>query len=774
MTDVTGAVVDRRAIDWDAVLARVPTSRDRALLESLRFIDRASETAAPSPRPTPIPRTPRIVRPLIALAAAQTAACLTAVALAFANGEGTSGRTSQVIVAASFAASSVLLGLRSASDARSLLLLAAFTAAASAFARAPAGVLPPEYSAWTAPLARGLYPESFIPACLWQFALGFPAGPRFTAFDLLARRATIVAWTIGAALFGVNVLAERLRVEPGVAGALLRNDPGNAFWTVFALLAVPAILAVVARGRSGRRTDRRALARLAQAIAVGAGPLLVCGLARAALPGFDRWLLAAGPAERAWIDNVILTGLALMPVMGAIAIVVDRTLRPHPLFRSTRSRLRDTLELRGFGRGSADRDRLVSAMERINRARGPRETAAQLAGELHDGVGATRVRVLSAVSDGPFRDADGTITLARESAIGSLLTSASRPIDLSPDGSVFRLLPRHDRGWLATHDIELAAPVRHADGAVPAIVLIGGQPADRPFTKRDAWLVAALTAAAAAVWTIDPADPSGEPAWECGACGRVADGRPLPCECAKPPALAALPHHISGKFVVERRLGAGGMGVVYLARDTSLDRPVALKTLPDLSDRSVARLREEARAMARLNHSSLATLYGLEVWRRTPILVVEYLPGGTLARRIANGPFSRAAVVSLGLSVAGAMEYMHGHGVLHRDVKPSNIAFTAAGAPKLLDFGLVAVGDSLAGTPAYLPPEAFRDAAPGPAFDLWALALTLREAAGNEAGSALTAFFERALALDRADRYQSAAEMRSALESLSAAADRRD
>jgi hypothetical protein len=537
---------------------------------------------------------------------------------------------------------------------------------ASAFARSPAATLPPEYIAWIAPVTRGIYPESFIPACLWQFALAFPAGPRFTAFDFLARRVTVITWAAGAVLFAVNVAAERGGVDPGAAGALLRNDPGNAFWNVFGVLTVPAILAVIARARGGAMADRRALARFVQAIAVGAGPLLVCGLARMAVPRFDRWLLAAGPSERAWIDNVILTALALTPVMSALAIVVDRTLRPRPLFRSTRSRLRDALELRGFGRGGDDRDRLVSAIERINRGRGPRETAARLARELHEGVGATRVHVLSAASKGSFADAGAEVSLASNSAIGPLLRSASRPIDLSPDGAAFRLLPQEDRAWLVRHDIQLAAALKHADGTMPGIVLVGGRPAERPFTKRDSWLVAALTTAAAAVWTIDPGDPSGEAAWECNGCGAVADCRPVPCGCDSPPALAALPHRVSGKFIIERRIGAGGMGVVYLGRDTTLDRLVALKTLPDLRDGAVSRLRKEARAMASLNHESLATLYGLEVWRRTPVLVVEYLPGGTLAQQLAGGPLSPAAALSLGVAVARALEYMHARRMLRQ------------------------------------------------------------------------------------------------------------
>src|SRR5258708_19166290 len=100
------------------------------------------------------------------------------------------------------------------------------------------------------------------------------------------------------------------------------------------------------------------------------------------------------------------------------------------------------------------------------------------------------------------------------------------------------------------------------------------------------------------------------------------------------------------------------MGVVYLAHDTALDRDVALKTLPNLRPHRVERLRDEARAMAALNHESLATLYGLASWRGTPILVVEYFPKGTLATRLSRAPLSPGATVALGVRLAPALAYM--------------------------------------------------------------------------------------------------------------------
>jgi serine/threonine protein kinase len=144
--------------------------------------------------------------------------------------------------------------------------------------------------------------------------------------------------------------------------------------------------------------------------------------------------------------------------------------------------------------------------------------------------------------------------------------------------------------------------------------------------------------------------------------------------------------------------------------------------------------------MARVSHPALATIYGVETWRYTPILLVELLEGGTLAARLRGGQVLEwPAVVDLGLRVARGLGALHGAGLLHRDVKPSNIGFTAGGEPKLLDLGIAelfeAMADGtaqdrrLAGTLAYLPPEAFRGEPPGPLFDVWGLSVTLVEAA---------------------------------------------
>ncbi|PYR58146.1 MAG: hypothetical protein DMF85_11570 [Acidobacteria bacterium] len=476
--------------------------------------------------------------------------------------------------------------------------------------------------------------------------------------------------------------------------------------------------------------------------------------------------------------------------------------------------------LRGFRRTPDHRERLADAVERVRLARGRREIAVVTARAVCDAVRADSARLLIESGDGSFTDSFGQVTpLRADAAVTRILRESRTALDLAPEHTLRALLPAADRDWIAENGLHLVVPLEHRDGTIAAVLAVGAKEDGGAFDRRDRWLVTTLTSAAAGAWDAaaaaaanttpspgDVADSAGdEAAFECVACGIVAGAKPLPCGCDDPPALASLPHRLAAKFLIERRIGAGAMGVVYLARDTTLGREVALKTLPDLRDDGVRRLREEAHAMAALNHEALATLYGLERWRRTPVLVVEYFPNGTLARRLAGGGMPAPAVVDIGVRLAEGLRYMHANGVLHRDVKPSNIALASSGAPKLLDFGLATVigaasrGAVLrghpAGTPAYLAPEARAGATPGPGFDLWALSVVLLEAAigwnpfaaarparllrralyvdlatisapAPAAATVLTAFFARALAPRPDDRFQTAHDLRAALEPL--------
>ena len=175
---------------------------------------------------------------------------------------------------------------------------------------------------------------------------------------------------------------------------------------------------------------------------------------------------------------------------------------------------------------------------------------------------------------------------------------------------------------------------------------LGHKRSELPFNADDRQLLTAVAASVALV--IDRrllADRRGRDgrsaaddqpaAQECIRCGRVHPRSAAQCRrCGGDLRDSLLPTHLVGKLAVDRRIGAGGMGVVYKGHDLTLDRVVALKTLPRLSAGEAAQLRREARAMASVVHPHLAQIYGAESWRGAPVLVLEHLPGGTLADRV--------------------------------------------------------------------------------------------------------------------------------------------
>src|ERR1035441_4999090 len=153
-----------------------------------------------------------------------------------------------------------------------------------------------------------------------------------------------------------------------------------------------------------------------------------------------------------------------------------------------------------------------------------------------------------------------------------------------------------------------------------------------------------------------------------------------------------------GPYEILSAIGAGGMGEVYKARDTRLDRIVAIKVLPThLAGRSELRERfeREAKTIASLNHPHICTLYDTGHQDDTDFLVMEYIEGETLARRLVKGPLPLVQVLQYAVEIADALDKAHRKGITHRDLKPGNIMLTKAGA-KLLDFGLAKLRQDVA------------------------------------------------------------------------------
>ena len=305
---------------------------------------------------------------------------------------------------------------------------------------------------------------------------------------------------------------------------------------------------------------------------------------------------------------------------------------------------------------------------------------------------------------------------------------------------------------------------------------------ERPPAERDAFLAAAtgdddaLRREVASLLTSDTSNVS------------FLDRLPVARESGHADLLAALPASMDqtlqypvltlgrrvGPYEMVAPLGAGAMGEVYRARDTTLNRDVALKVLPEPfaadADR-LARFTREAHVLAALNHPNIATIYGLEESNGTRALVLELVDGPTLADRIARGPLALDEALTIARQIADALDAAHEKGIIHRDLKPANIKIDGNGVVKVLDFGLAKVWDgtpqadlaasprltatdigerTILGTPAYMSPEQARGKPLDKRTDIWSFGcvlyemLTGRQAfAGETVSDTIAAILER-------------------------------
>lgn len=483
----------------------------------------------------------------------------------------------------------------------------------------------------------------------------------------------------------------------------------------------------------------------------------------------------------------IFTGLQLLLLI-ASAMVGMAALRYRKV-------LMDSIDRHFFREQYDARQTLTLLVERIRAANSVTDLASLLGREVDMALHPESISLMSfeprlgLLADPKVRSR----RLDASSALATLIASAADPlpVDLEDPRSPLTRLPENDRHWLVDSGFRLLVPILARDGSLLGLIGLGEKKSGLPFLKEDRQLLRAIASSAAWVLELEQSRSTGssgrswqepaegeaalpfpdpaagaELARECPQCGRLYASYTVFCTtCSRRLEPSHVPYVLPGKFRFERRIGIGGMGVVYRGTDLALGRPVAVKTLRRVSPEDAMRLRREARTAAAVSHQHLAPVYGMETWQGTPMLVMELLEGGTLSQRIEKGRLDAAEAIALGVAMCDALEHLHASDILHRDIKPSNIGYTRDGTPKLMDFGIarvmfdlrrdlepapaddaaedsallpptslwhrtpsaMTVSKQLVGTLAYLSPEALNGEPADTSFDLWGLAIVLYE-----------------------------------------------
>ncbi len=343
--------------------------------------------------------------------------------------------------------------------------------------------------------------------------------------------------------------------------------------------------------------------------------------------------------------------------------------------------------------------------------------------------------------------------LPAESKLLSLVRLLGKPLEVphTESGWLQQQLPHEETEFLRRARIDLLVPIATSPERAEALLALGAKRSEEPYSGEDQDLLVAIATSLAILLERPRAAvaPRRDVFEECPKCGSCYDTGVTHCNRDSAALVpVALPRLLGGRYRVDRRLGRGGMGTVYEAADTALERRVAVKVIRDDlvgSAEAAERFRREARAAAGFAHPNVVTVhdFGLAAGTRA-FLVMELLHGATLReelRREKRLAPPRALVILRG--VCAAVEAAHRRQLLHRDLKPENVFLVRSDSQemaKVLDFGIAkflpsathqATADTgtgmLMGTLKYMSPEQLRGAAATPAWDLWALAVVAYE-----------------------------------------------
>ena len=539
----------------------------------------------------------------------------------------------------------------------------------------------------------------------------------------------VLVFSVGIAMY-LGVTAARNLAEALTPGSWLANYEWSPTILLIELMRFPGLILLWYSVLATRVPHpREALRTFYRALLTRPGPL---GAAAAAPAAALTVIVASRPERTAGAVMADPLAQSLFVAVGIVCLVLIG-----------RDRILSRLDAWMFPETTDQRQILAetaTALSRAGRMETVQRTVSRAAKIGSDSPAAVLLAADPRAEDSELASQDSRIApLPGSSAIVYLLDTVGGPLRVHPEHtmSVFPLLPPQEAAWVLETDTDVILPVPAPGIAGTGALAVGRRFDGRIVRSVDVAFLEALGAMAGiAAQRLSALDGQAlarepQPARECPVCRFVvrADGPPV-CECGPAYVEVDVPKLLAGKLQLIRRLGAGGMGAAYLARDLRLDRDVAVKTLAGTSVSPLMQLTTEARAMATLTHPAVAQILSLESWRGRPFLVVEFLPGGTLQERLLRGPVPPAEAVSAILALADGLAILHKRGFLHGDIKPSNIGFTSEGSPKLLDFGLARSTDELAaagGTLRYVSPEALSGRLADEGDDVWSLCVVLYE-----------------------------------------------
>jgi tRNA A-37 threonylcarbamoyl transferase component Bud32 len=447
------------------------------------------------------------------------------------------------------------------------------------------------------------------------------------------------------------------------------------------------------------------------------------------------------------------------------------------------------------------------------------DAARQVMARIDDALHPARASVMVRAAGATFFESAASIGGSPPSVpAGAKLVALARllgkPLENTPAGAgwLARQLPGIEMAFLRRARVEWLFPVSLRGTGAEAFLLLGPKRSEEPYSREDRQLLGAVAASLGLL--LERAFSSGFA--ECPACGSCYAAGTTSCARDLAPLVKSpYPRMLAGRYRFDRRLGSGGMGVVYEAFDAALKRQVAVKVIrPELlaSPDALARFRREARIAARLSHPAVVNVHDFGVADDgRAYIVMERLEGHTLREEMRErGALDPGTALEILAGVAEALALAHEQGLVHRDLKPENVFIERSGqrvVARVLDFGLAkplvpgatetvlpTIAGGLLGTPAYMSPEQLRGDPPSEGWDIWALTVVAFEmlagtrplavsghptSPGASAGPVPTVagvalappareFFERAFAADSTRRPSSARqvveELRAALQ----------